>query len=149
MIVFNASHDPLHLQVFPQVVTQEILEAHFDRIESYFRQRERAPMAIITDARGPIASNARQQQRAAVSFERLSAMLADSCVAHAMIMDSAIVRGALIGILWVKRPPWPIKVFGDIEAADEWIRQRFAEEGLTPPNAPPGWWASSAASQKP
>lgn len=148
MIIFDTRHDPLHLQAFPPVFTQDEVDAHFDEVEAYFvRRNPNLPTALLADARGILSTNARQRQRVALAFERLSPVLGQRAVAHAIVMDSAVVRGALTAVFWIKRPPWPIQLFGTMEEADLWIRQRFAEEGLRAPEAAPGWWSAGVAAK--
>ena len=53
MIIFDTSHDPLHLQAFPPVFTQAAVDAHFDEVEAYFvRRNPNVPTALLADARG-------------------------------------------------------------------------------------------------
>jgi hypothetical protein len=103
--------------------------------------------AILTDARGNIPSTARYRQRAALAYERLGAALGKRCVAQAIVMDSAIVRGAVTAVFWLQPPPWPIKTFASMEEADRWIRERIVEEGMPPIEAKAGWWMLGAAAK--
>lgn len=148
MFVFDTRHDPLFLQAFPPLLTQAGVDAHFDEVEAFFMRRDRdKPTALLADARGILNTTARNRQRVALAFERLSPVLEQRAVAHAIVMDNAVVRGALTAVFWIKRPPWPIQLFGDLEEADAWIRRRFAEEGLPEPQARPGWWSTGVAAK--
>ena len=42
------------------------------------------------------------------------------CVGAALIFESAMMRGLLTAILWVRQPKHELKVFGDLDAAKVW-----------------------------
>lgn len=50
------------------------------------------------------------------------------CVGAALIFESAIMRGVLTAILWIKQPKHEVKVFGDVEAAKAWGRECLARK---------------------
>ena len=49
------------------------------------------------------------------------------CRALAMIFESQVLRGILSMMFWVRKPPYPTKVFATPEDAFPWVRQTLAE----------------------
>lgn len=142
MFLFDTSYDPLHLQVIPRAFTDEEVEAHFDQVELYYMRRSAAdaPVALLADARLAQAPSALARKRVALAFERLSPVLAQRAVAHAIVVNSPLIHGALTAIYWIKRPDWPVQTFLQIEDADRWLRQSFVAQGRVAPLAPARWW---------
>ena len=141
MFVFDTRHAPLCLQAFPAAYTFEEVCAHFDEVEAYYRSLPAdAPASLIADARSLVLVDARSRRRVAQSFETLSPLLEHRTVAHAVVHSSPVVRNALTGIFWLKRPPWKIKAFSGMEEADTWVRARFRARGFGDVSAPAGWW---------
>ena len=59
------------------------------------------------------------------------------CQGTAMIFESRILRGILSMIFWVKRPPYPTKVFTEPEEAIAWANELLASRGPAPARQPP------------
>jgi hypothetical protein len=60
-------------------------------------------------------------------LERLS----PHAIAMAVLFRSALIRGALTAVNWIKPPPAPVKAFGSVADSAPWLRQRFAEESIS------------------
>jgi hypothetical protein len=144
MIVFDTGYDPLHFQGFPSRVSIADAEAHFDALEHYYETRtSMVPAALLADARRLVTADARVRRRIATAFERLSPVLADRAVGHAVVVYGPVVRHALTAIFWFKKPSWPVRVFTDMAEADAWLRAAFVERGLPAPEAPARWWTAT------
>jgi hypothetical protein len=50
------------------------------------------------------------------------------CVGAAMVFESAIMRGLLTAILWLRQPKYEVKVFGDVQAAKAWACERLSSQ---------------------
>ena len=141
MFVFETRYAPLYLQAFPPTFEYEEARAHFDEVEAHFRSLPLdAHAALIADSSSVLKVDARTRRRVAESFERMSPLMEKRAVAHAIVLNNAVVRHALTGIFWLARPPWTIKTFARIELADVWVRSQFVPRGLPEVSAPPDWW---------
>lgn len=143
--VFDTRCDPLHLQVIPSEFTREELQAHFDEIDAFYpayvARRSRAHIGLLADARDSPYIDARDRQRIAATFAMLGPLLgSERSVAHAVITNNALTRGALTAILWLQSPPWEIRVFTSMHEGEAWLRSTFDARGLGQPDAPREWW---------
>lgn len=59
--------------------------------------------------------------------------LRELLVAHAAIVGSNFERGLFTAMVWLIRPSWPMRAFGDRAAAEAWLHSqwedRFRESG--------------------
>ena len=107
------------------------LEVFLERVMSYLRRRDR--FACLIDCRGmTIAHTANQRRRIAEwlaepELQRLS----PHAITIAVLFRSALIRGALTAVNWIKLPPAPVKAFGSVADSAPWLRQRFEEESMT------------------
>lgn len=106
------------------------LEVFLERVMSYLRRRDR--FACLIDCRGmTIAHTANQRRRIAEwlaepELQRLS----PHAITIAVLFRSALIRGALTAVNWIKPPPAPVKAFGSVADSAPWLRQRFEEESM-------------------
>jgi len=56
--------------------------------------------------------------------------LSPHAIAIAVLFRSALIRGALTAVNWIKPPPAPVKAFGSVADSAPWLRQRFEEESM-------------------
>ncbi len=107
------------------------LEVFLERVMSYLRRRDR--FACLIDCRGmTIAHTANQRRRIAEwlaepELQRLS----PHAITIAVLFRSALIRGALTAVNWIKLPPAPVKAFGSVADSAPWLRQRFEEQSMT------------------
>jgi hypothetical protein len=130
-LIFDEAAWPLVYVRYPSNgLNDEGLEVFLERILSYLRRREK--FACLIDCRGmTMAHTANQRRRIAEwlaepELERLS----PHASAIAVLFRSALIRGALTAVNWIKTPPAPVKAFGSIADAAPWLRQRFSEESI-------------------
>jgi len=135
-LIFDESAWPLIYVRYPSNgLDDEGLEVLFERMMSYLRRREK--FACLIDCRGmTMAHTANQRRRIAEwlaepELERLS----PHATAIAVLFRSAVIRGALTAVNWIRPPPAPVMAFGSVADSAPWLRERFAEEDIhvTPP----------------
>ncbi len=120
---------------FPTDYSFEELERAMEELERHFegvaRDPSRRRYGVIVDLSQVESSNARNRKRVAESLGRTEEMLRGRAVGQAFVIPSAVSRGALTAVFWIRRPGWPIKLFKTFEEADDWLVGIFAEEGIT------------------
>ena len=131
-LIFEESAWPLVYVRYPSNgLNDQGLEVFLERVMSYLRRRDR--FARLIDCRGmTIAHTANQRRRIAEwlaepELQRLS----PHAIAIAVLFRSALIRGALTAVNWIKPPPEPVKAFGSVADSAPWLRQRFEEESMT------------------
>ena len=99
------------------------LELGYRKLEQILG-REQA-FVIVFDMRGASSSPGRRRR------------LIDWCVAHeqaltrylvggAVVARSSIERGFHTATLWLRTPPFPVRLFADVADAEAWLRADFA-----------------------
>lgn len=106
------------------------LEVFIARIFSYLRRRDK--FACLIDCRGMTIAHTANQRRRITEWlaEPELQELSPHAVALAVLFRSALIRGALTAVNWVRPPPAPVKAFGTVSDSAPWIRQRLTEEGI-------------------
>jgi hypothetical protein len=143
--VLDMRRDPFHLQVIANRFTYAEVDAHFSEVEAsyarYFATRPHVHVGLLADARCGVYADTRTRQRVAQAFARVAAVLSEHhSVAHAVVTNNALTRGALTAVLWLFSPPWPIRVFTSMSEADSWLRDSFTARRVSAPFPPRGWW---------
>jgi len=128
-LIFEESAWPLVYVRYPSNgLNDQGLEVFLERVMSYLRRRDR--FACLIDCRGmTIAHTANQRRRIAEwlaepELQRLS----PDAIAIAVLFRSALIRGALTAVNWIKPPPAAVKAFGSVADRAPWLLQRFEEE---------------------
>jgi len=131
---------PLHRIVFPSSYDYEELDAAFTELEEFFgaiaRNTPHQPVGVIVDTTLVTKSTAKNRQRIALASERMSSVLEAQAIGQAFVVSRPVTRGALTAVMWIKNPPWPVKVFARVGPAEEWLRGKFQEAGVVVPRAP-------------
>ena len=96
----------------------EAAEVSYERLEAILARRQR--FVLIFDMRGATSTPARRR-KFLEWCARHSDALTRYLVAGAVIASSSIERGFATATLWVRTPPWPTRVFGDPQEAEEWL----------------------------
>jgi len=134
-LIFDEAAWPLAYVRYPSNgLDDQGLEVFLGRVLSYLQRRDR--FACLVDCRGmTMAHTANQRRRIAewLSEPELQ-RLSPHAIAIAVLFRSALIRGALTAVNWIKPPPAPVKAFGSVAESAPWLRQRFEEEtiSLTP-----------------
>lgn len=91
----------------------------------------RVPFMTIIDSRGLTNSIGAQERKKLTEWFDVSGPLASE---HhhgiAVLLNNAIVRGALKAVTWVKPVPVPIKPFGSLADTAPWLREVMAAKGM-------------------
>lgn len=91
----------------------------------------RVPFATILDSRGPTtAITAHQRRRLTEWFEVTGQLAGEHHFGIAVLINNALIRGALKAVTWVKPIPVPVKPFGSIADAAPWVREIFAAQRI-------------------
>lgn len=146
--VLDPHRDPFHLHVIASHFTYPEVDAHFSALEafyaSYLARRPRAHIGLLADARRSPYADARSRQRVAQTFAKVATLLSgNQSVAHAIVTNNALTRGALTAILWVFSPPWQIRVFTSMFEADSWLRESLTARGVISSFPPQAWWCEA------
>lgn len=99
------------------------------------------PYVTLTDARAVPAPSARQRRMASDVIAREEARTKRFVVANAVVVDSALLRGALTAVHWVAPPPVPLDSFATPQLAYAWLMTMYAERtGEELPPLPPAFF---------
>jgi hypothetical protein len=134
-LIFDDNAWPLLYVRFP---SKPLIDAGFEYfIERYTAMVERRiAFATILDSRGlTTAITAYQRKRLTEWFEVTGELAGQHHFGIAVLISSALIRGALKAVTWVAPIPVPVQPFGSIADADPWIRAIFTAQRipLTPP----------------
>ena len=134
---------PLDLMIFPAEYSSEDLDAAFITMETSYRKlaaaKPRARVALLCDLTAIRTTRAENRRRAAAAFANLSTVLARCAVGQVFVVSGPIPRAALTATLWIQRPPWPVRVCATQIGGLDWLREKFAREGVRMPEPEP-WW---------
>jgi hypothetical protein len=131
-LIFDESAWPLVYVRYPSNgLDDEGLEIFLDRIMSYLRRRDK--FACLIDCRGMTMAHTANQRRRITDWlaEPELQRLAPHAIAMAVLFRSALIRGALTAVNWIKPPPTSVKAFGSVADSAPWLRQRLVEEGIS------------------
>lgn len=125
----DESRHPIWIQTLPEAPSPEAFErafAHFDRrIEEVARGGDH--LGLVVDMRRYGTGTSLQRQRAARTSELGARLLGDRILGQAVVLESALQRGALTAVSWLARPSWPVRTFADRLDAIHWLRARLLE----------------------
>jgi hypothetical protein len=82
----------------------------------------------ISEVEGMDPSQRRMLTERLAEDEELNARI---CRGLAMVFDSAMLRGILTAVWWVKKPPYPQKVFKNVEQAKAWCVSQMAGQSAS------------------
>jgi len=114
------------LQSVGACTAQEIEDVH----RVYLRAFERpGPILCVSDAR--LASHEVQQRKLLAAWsERITPLGKDRVIATIVVLDSVVLRGALIAMNWLSHPVIPQRVVPDLVGAVELGHELAAQAGL-------------------
>lgn len=90
---------------------------------------ERAqPYVLLLDLRhaSPMSPGGRQQLKDTLVGARDE--FAEHCVASAMVFHSPIMRSLTTAMMWMSRPPYPMRTFREIQPAMDWCLAMMPSE---------------------
>jgi hypothetical protein len=98
-------------------------DASYRKLESILRREQR--FLLVFDMRG--ASSTPSRRRKFLDWgQRNAGPLTRLLVAGAIVAGSAVERGFVTASLWVRTPPWPMRVFSDASEAETWLLSNYA-----------------------
>ncbi len=129
---FNTEHWPIVSVELGESTTDAEHDEIFRRWEAIFARRER--FAGITDTRRVRdVGSAKQRARVAEWTKSVGSVVARYSLGHAVVVDSALVRGALTAIGWVHRSPAPERYVGTVPAAWDYCLGNLKAAGIDVP----------------
>lgn len=131
---FDVSMWPLVLITMPPVTTPADIDYMQDCYEHVFGAATRHALIVdsTTIIRVPDAT-LRRQMKAFEDSRR--PIIARKNIGSAIIIQSAIVRGAYTALRWISPQPAPNKAFATIEEAARWCVQAIEDDGQIVPVA--------------
>jgi hypothetical protein len=140
----------LELQAWPIVrvrphgtPTDEQMQAFLEEYRAMENKRG-GPYVLVLDLR--FCAKISPAQRKMLTDDMAEPGQDAPCKAMAMIFDSKILRGILTAIFWVRRPPYPLRVFTEPGEGELWALDQLAKD--TGGNESPGWYAQADATSK-
>lgn len=129
-LIFDDAAWPLLYVRFPsKPLSDEGFEYFIERYTDAVERR--IPFATILDSRGlTSAITAHQRKRLTEWFEVTGELAGEYHFGIAVLIGSAVVRGALKAVTWVAPIPVPVNAFGSIADSDPWVREIFAERRI-------------------
>lgn len=129
-LIFDENAWPLVYVRFPsKPLSDEGFEYFIARYTAMVERR--VPFATILDSRGlTTAITAHQRKLLTEWFDVTGELAGEHHFGIAVLINSALVRGALKAVTWVKPIPVPINPFGSIAEAAPWIREILGEQRI-------------------
>lgn len=116
---------PLLRVLMPAEISDADLEVHHKTLSGYLQRGQLMGMVVDSRKMPPLAPEARKKT---AEFIKTHSQLAKDNVAAVGLVHSSIVQThVLTAILWIVKPPVLIKVFNQVDAAEEWVRGKLAE----------------------
>lgn len=94
-------------------------DSFYEAFDSFLRRRERA--FILHDLRGMPRLDAERRRRFAQFGKDRAPEIGDMVAGYAALVDTSFMNGAITAVLWLLRPPSPIKVLSDPVDALAWF----------------------------
>jgi hypothetical protein len=87
------------------------------------------PFVLMFDMRGATSTSSRRR-RLMEWCDRHADALTRLIVAGAVVAASSVERGFVTAALWVRSPPWPMRVFADPSEAAEWLLAEYEQRSI-------------------
>lgn len=116
-------------QVTEFVLEPRALEASYRKLEEILARQQ--PFLLVFDMRGASSSSSRRR-KLLEWCEKNEDALTRYLVAGAVVAASSVEQGFVTAALWIRSPPWPMRVFADPGDAEAWLRENHMH--LTTPN---------------
>jgi hypothetical protein len=120
---------PLVLMTARQVLTASDADEVYDQFRAFLRRRSK--FVTVTDVRAVNEMpDALTRKRLGEGSARFMADAKPYALGSAIVLESAIVRGALTAIQWISRPEQPSVYFGTLRPAVDWAIQKLEAAGV-------------------
>ena len=128
-VTIDASRWPVVVMAAPEGdITDAEWEAFLSEYSQLVESRE-GNFAAVVDLRRGGALTPKQRQRLTNGEGASRERREQRCVAQALVFSSVMLRNLLTAILWVRKPPFPVKIFGTADEAVAWASGMLAEGG--------------------
>lgn len=118
---------PTVLYIFPEGADEEVFAAFLVEARALLDRKERH--AMVMDLSQIKQATARQRKMAADFNADNEETLRQYRVGSAFVVRSALVRGVLTAIFWMRRPPYEYTVTSVREDALKWCELQLKKEG--------------------
>jgi len=120
----DLTHWPILVVNAPPGFTDAELQAYYDSIGKAMLARPE-PYANIIDARNAPTPTASQRKIMAAFRETHAQHIRQYCRGSAFVFESAVMRGIITAIHWLRQPEMPHKSFGTMFEAMTWARAQL------------------------
>jgi hypothetical protein len=103
------------------------LEASYRKLEAILDRKQQ--FVLLFDMRGATSSSSRRRNLLGWC-ERHADALTLYLAVGAIVAASSIERGFVTATLWVRSPPWPMRVFAEPSAAEKWLMSTFTSRDV-------------------
>lgn len=122
-------HAPLLLANYPPRIVDRELVSFMD-VQVALVTALGSPYAWVIDA-GPLVTMTAVQRKIVADYEkRLERIDGEFLFASAIVARSALVRGAVTAVYWLKPPVYPYKIFAGTPEAIVWAKNQLIERGV-------------------
>jgi hypothetical protein len=128
----DTSRFPIVVMTVSGRVTPADLQHMMDRYDALLAEGERYFNVVIQEA-GADGFDAVQRKQIADWQRSREARVKEVNVGSAIVLTSALMRGALTALEWLAPPPTPQRSFSTREEAMEWARASLRQAGIEPP----------------
>lgn len=120
----DESRHPIWTQILPANPTLAEFSRAFDHFDARIREIAEGSerLGLVVDMRAYGVGNSVQRHRAAETNQLAERTLGARILGQAVILESAVQRGALTAVHWLARPTWPVRTFADHKSAIHWLR---------------------------
>ncbi len=134
-ISVDISQPPFCVIRHPQKHSAEDFDKLFEQLRAVIPQGSR--WAALVDLRqlSALSGGAEVREAASVSILENVDFFRDMIVGEARVATGPMMRGVLTVLDWATPRPWPVRVFGSGEVAENWLRSRLEAEGIKTPVA--------------
>ena len=108
---------------FPESYGIEDLDAFLAEFEGFIEARPTTDFRLLIDVRQVARSSSATRRRIAAFFNSQGPHFETRCRAFALVVSSALQRGAITTIFWLRPVGWNTKVFTSAQDAAVWLEQ--------------------------
>lgn len=127
-VIVDESHWPIVVVTWPAKVSDDAWN-EYRRHHMKLLSRDQG-FAIVNDHTLGGAPTLSQRRSVIQLFVEREADLRRLIKGTAIVSRSALVRGAVTAVTWLKPPPFPFVVFGDLGEAMSWAQARLRAPGV-------------------
>lgn len=122
--------------VFPERTSDAELHRAFRELERWMRDDVHAPYGFLVRIDHVLMLTSKQRQIVAGYEARYADVERRFNAGQAMVVASPVQRGLFTAFTWLSPLVWPYRVFGDTEAALQWLRAHWADVTHDYPTGP-------------